>query len=52
MSDQTGLLFVIIMGNDQADVSYTKSIGEKVSSLYGEKVKKALEQHTSMKFTA
>ena len=52
VSNQIGLLFVIILGNDQADVSYTKSIGEKVSSLYGEKVKNALEQHTSMKFTA
>jgi uncharacterized RmlC-like cupin family protein len=46
------LLFVIIMGSDQSDISYTHKIGEKLVINFGNEVKEAIETHTSMKFTA
>jgi uncharacterized RmlC-like cupin family protein len=52
VSDDTALLFVIILGGDQADVAYTHQIGEEVAERYGNDVKQAIETHTSMKFTA
>ncbi len=52
VSDSPALLFVIILGGDQADVAYTPEIGEEVAARYGDDVKTAIETHTSMKFTA
>ena len=52
IDENIALLFVIIMGNDQADVAYTHKIGDELEKRFGSKVKQAIETHTSMKFTA
>lgn len=52
VSDAPALLFVIILGGDQADVAYTPQIGEMIAARYGAEVKTAIETNTSMKFTA
>ena len=52
VSDSLALLFVIILGGDQADVAYTPEIGDEIAARFGADVKLAIESHTSMKFTA
>ena len=51
VSDETGLLHVIILGGDQNDVGYTKAVGEQVAEKFGPQVRDAIEANTSMKFT-
>lgn len=51
VSDETGLLFVIILGGNQNDVAYAKSVGDQVAERFGSEVRDAIEAHTSMKFT-
>ena len=50
VSDETALLFVIILGTNQNDVGYAKSVGADVAAKYGPEVRDAIEAHTSMKF--
>jgi uncharacterized RmlC-like cupin family protein len=50
VSDETGLLHVIILGGDQNDVGYTKAVGEQVAARFGADVRDAIEANTSMKF--
>jgi uncharacterized RmlC-like cupin family protein len=52
VSDAPALLFVIILGGDQADVAYAPQVGEELAARFGADVKAAIEAHTSMKFTA
>lgn len=50
VSDETGLLHVIILGGDQNDVGYTKAVGDEVAAKFGAEVRDAIEANTSMKF--
>ena len=52
IGDEPALLFVIILGGDQADIAYTPEIGDQIAARFGADVKAAIETHTSMKFTA
>ena len=52
VSDTPALLLVIILGGDQADVAYAPQIGDEIAARFGPDVKQAIENHTSMKFTA
>jgi uncharacterized RmlC-like cupin family protein len=50
VSDETALLFVVILGTNQNDVGYAASVGDQVAARYGTDVRDAIEAHTSMKF--
>ena len=51
VSDETALLFVVILGTNQNDVGYAKSVGDEVAARFGSDVRDAIEAHTSMKFS-
>lgn len=51
VSDETARLFVIILGTNQNDVAYAKSVGAAVAERFGPAVRDAIEANTSMKFT-
>ena len=50
VSDETSLLFVVILGTNQNDVGYATSVGDQVAAKYGPGVRDAIEAHTSMNF--
>ena len=50
MGDDTALLLVIILGGNQNDIGYAKTVGDQVAEKYGADVRDAIEAHTSMKF--
>lgn len=45
------MLFVVILGTNQNDVGYAKSVGDEVAARFGTDVRDAIEAHTSMKFS-
>lgn len=51
VSDDTALLFVVILGTNQNDVGYARSVGDDIAAKFGPEVRDAIETHTSMKFT-
>ena len=50
IGDDTALLLVIILGGNQNDIGYARSVGDEVAAKYGADVRDAIEAHTSMKF--
>lgn len=51
VGDETARLFVIILGGNQNDIGYAKSVGDAVAERFGPDVRDAIEAHTSMKFS-
>jgi mannose-6-phosphate isomerase-like protein (cupin superfamily) len=50
VGDDDALLLVIILGSNQNDIGYAKTVGDEVASKYGANVRDAIEANTSMKF--
>lgn len=52
VSDTTGRLMTIIQGTAKGDIAYAPEVGKAVEEKFGQPVRAAIEQHTSMRFDA